>query len=133
MKKKNVLITLASSALALCASLGAVCLSVETADAATQTPSLTIAGQNLSFQDNIYLYYAVETENLLETDDFGLLLWTETQDTYEYANAQTKLVSRQTQTIEGVEYPIFTYNKLCPIGIENKEDQHFPNDFIITN
>ena len=80
-----------------------------------QTPTCEIVGKTLSLKDNIYIRYAVDFQNLLETDETGVLVWETPQEVYEYSNASSVLnVSSGTVTNEntGISYPAYSYKEL---------------------
>ncbi len=116
MKIKTKILTLAaltcafSAALGVYTAIGNTRVEAETAEA---TPMLAIVGRNLSLEENVYVHYAVDAENLADTDNFGMLVWTEPQEAYEYDSPNCKkLVSTSTVTEGGVEYPVFTYEDM---------------------
>ena len=79
------------------------------ADAA---PSSKIFGQSLTIEDNIHVNYAVQTENLLETDELGVLAWTAPQESYEYGTQNKVLPCTGTATKDSVNYPVFSFQEL---------------------
>ncbi|MBQ7172779.1 MAG: leucine-rich repeat domain-containing protein [Clostridia bacterium] len=51
---------------------------------ADEAPTASIAGHNLSLNDNIYIIYYAEFENLPVGAEKGVLVWTSQQESYEY-------------------------------------------------
>ncbi len=103
MKKKTVLVIL--SAVLVIASLGAI------AAFASGENSLSIDGYNLTFENEVYIKYAVTSP----TDDVKLLIWTSpkpSEDDYVYGTQNEILEPAGYQIIEGERYVIFNYKKL---------------------
>ena len=73
-------------------------------------PELTIKACNLSFQDNIYIKYAVKCNDL---SDIKLLIWTSPQSDYVYGTQDYILNSIGTEMVTGDNCAIFQYNKLA--------------------
>ncbi len=73
--------------------------------------SLNIVAHNLSFQDNVYIKYAVSVEN---ADDVKLLVWREPQDEYVYGSQDDVLSPlNYTENVDNKECLIFDYTKLA--------------------
>ena len=112
MKKTNFLkVATLAFALSLTAGVFAVSANMQTTADET-TPTSTIVGQNLSLQDNVYVLYAVNFENVLETDETGVLVWTAPQENYVYETANSVLSESGTVDTGKVVYPTFSYNEL---------------------
>ena len=111
---KSKLLKVSALAFVLSLSAGLCSAFIETkVSANTPAPTSEIIGKNLSLDDNIYVLYAVDFQNTLETDETGVLVWTAPQETYDYQTANTVLHSTGTMTDDdGVTYPTFSYNKL---------------------
>ena len=45
-------------------------------------PVITNYAKNLSFDDNVHIMYAIKTENLKDTDELGMLVWTSAPEEY---------------------------------------------------
>ena len=72
------------------------------------TPTLTNYAKNLSFNDSVYVMYAIKTENVKDTDELGMLVWTEAPEEYTYGTHKTKLTPEY-QNVNGTIMPVFTY------------------------
>ena len=109
MKKKITIMTLTAIV-----SLGVALAIPKTAvEAQTSTPQISIVAKNLEFSDSIYLQYAVRTTDTIETDTLGMLVWTESQSSYEYGTQTEILTAMDCMTSNGVEYPVFKYTKFA--------------------
>lgn len=75
-------------------------------------PVVSIYAKNLIFVETVYIKYAVQVSNVLETDELGLLIWTEAPDEYTYGTHDTKL-SATYEEVNGTTMPTFTYTKLA--------------------
>lgn len=75
-------------------------------------PSCEIVGGNLSLEDNLYILYAVDFQNVTTTDETGLLVWTTPQESYVYATANGVLSASGTVTKDETTYSTFSYNEL---------------------
>ncbi|MBQ7645943.1 MAG: hypothetical protein IJS94_01615, partial [Clostridia bacterium] len=73
--------------------------------------SLSLDGCNLSFQDSVYIKYAVSAVNI-EKDDVLLLIFTEGNGNYDYSDAIDVISNSTTETISGKEFIVFTYKNL---------------------
>ena len=102
--KKRILIATAS----IITLLGIILLAVF-ANAAEADPELKIVGCNLSFQDNIYIKYAVNGSDL---SDVKLLIWTSEQTSYEFGTQSAVLESTGTETVSGKPCKIYSYSSL---------------------
>ena len=103
--KKKLLLLILSLALIVTA-IGAVTLG---ASAEAAAPELSIAYCNLSFQDNVYIKYAVKTD----VADVKLLIWTSPEAEYTVGTHDDEITEYYTDTINGVEYMIFDYTELA--------------------
>ena len=88
--------------------IAAVAFNTQSAD----TPSLRIAGLNLSFKDSIYLKYAIEAQNVDSLDDAKLLVWTSPSENYAKGSENHILDSDGTAKVNGTECLIFDYKKI---------------------
>ena len=81
----------------------------------TEQVSLSIDKYNLSFEDNIFIKYAVKLngDEALASGDFGMLYWTEPQTTYEKGTEKSSSKTVGYQTISGVKYYIFEYTEFA--------------------
>ncbi|MBQ8174398.1 MAG: hypothetical protein IJ009_03250, partial [Clostridia bacterium] len=95
MKKK--LLLLATVVLCL------VCLLAVGVSAEDDTPALDLTYANLSFNDSVYLKYAVSAKNVTE-DDVRLYVWTEPQSDYTDTSKATILSPLYLEEIEGEDY-----------------------------
>ena len=77
--------------------------------AADSDPGLRIVGCNLSFQDNIYIKYAVNGSDL---SDVKLLIWTSPQTSYEYGTQSAVLESTGPELVNGISCNIYSYSAL---------------------
>ena len=110
MKKAKRLLSLALGLIMI------LCLAVamSTTLAAEGEPSLGINYCNLSFNDNIYIKYAVYPENITApTQSVKLLIWSEPQDEYVLGTEDKVLTSVGTQSISGKTHVIFDYEDLA--------------------
>ncbi len=112
MKKTNLLkVTTFVFAASLLA--GVYCVTDAPVVSAEETlPSCEIVGENLSLEDNIYILYAVDFQNVTATDETGLLVWTTPQESYVYATANAVLSESGTAQKSETTYPTFSYNEL---------------------
>ena len=72
-------------------------------------PELSIVGCNLSFQDNIYIKYALDGNDL---SDVKMLIWTSPQTSYEYGTQNAVLDPTGTETVSGRSCKIYSYKSL---------------------
>lgn len=107
MKKKILIIALVSIML-----ISAMGISSVFATENESTPELDIYKHNLSFDDTIYLLYAVDAQNV-DKSDVELLLWTEPQSEYTADNAKIKLSSAGTTKIDEKTCLVFEYKDLA--------------------
>ncbi len=114
MKKSNVLkLSALAFTLTLTAGVFAFTRSTQSTAADETPPTSEILGQNLSLQDNIYILYAVDFQNTLETDETGLLVWDAPQENYVYETANAVLSAIDSLFKSGETYPTFSYNELA--------------------
>ena len=76
---------------------------------------LDITGANLSFDDSVYIKYAVDfDESRVNIDDVHMLIWLEAQDEYtkDEGTHVIELDNAGTQNIDGVDHIIFQYSGL---------------------
>ncbi len=85
------------------------------ATAEAPTPSVGIAKFNLTFENNIYIKYAVKLHGVenVNSQNFKLLIWNDPQAAYEKGSEDTALTSTGTQTVSGELYHIFSYTDLA--------------------
>ena len=76
------------------------------------TPNLELTYTNLSFNDAVYIKYAVSAENITP-DDVRLLVWTEPQSDYTDTSNATVLMPLYLDEIDGAEYIVFDYTDLA--------------------
>lgn len=112
--KKRILLTALCAAAFVCA--GAA-LQTENVKAETETetgtPTVSIYAQTLALEENIHIKYAVATENVSESNESGLLVWRESQETYEYGTQDTLItVFNETLKEEENEYPVYAFAEL---------------------
>lgn len=74
--------------------------------------SLEIKYCNLAFEDNVYILYAVDSENVDNKEDIKLLIWREYQDDYNFGTQNTVLDYYDDIAISGKSYCMFVYDKL---------------------
>ena len=79
--------------------------------AAEGSRSLSLDACNLSFQDSVYLKYAVSAENV-DKNDVSLLVFTGENAAYDLSHADDVITDLTTETINEKEYIIFTYKNL---------------------
>lgn len=79
------------------------------AGATGEIPELSVDGCNLSFENSIYIKYAVKSN----VSDVKLLIWREAQTEYTKDNADATLTSIGTENIGGTDYVIFKYTSLA--------------------
>lgn len=84
-----------------------------TTSAATAAPEIEIVGQNLSLESTIHIKYAVDVANTEETDNVGMLLWKEAQESYVYGT-QAAILEKSNSVMNGEEtYQTFVYEDLA--------------------
>ncbi len=76
------------------------------------TPTISIYAKNLTFTETVYIKYAVKVTNVSETDELGLLVWTEAPQEYTYGTHNAKL-SATYEDVNGTSMPTFTYDRLA--------------------
>lgn len=103
--KRRILITLLVLALMCTCLIGSSVLRATEPD-----PELNIAACNLSFSDSVYIKYGVQGDDLTGVK---LLVWTTPQTVYEYGTQQYLLSSNKTESIQGVNSLVFTFNKFA--------------------
>lgn len=90
----------------------ATCMCIFTVMAAekneTTEPKLSIYAQNLSFDDNIFIKYAITAKNA-DLEKVQLLIWTEPQTEYVYGTQGAVLQSSYEQEINGSNCAIFAF------------------------
>lgn len=112
--KKRILLTALCAAAFFGAATGAA-LQTENVKAETTvgTPTVSIYAQTLALEENIHIKYAVATENVSESNESGLLVWRESQETYEYGTQDTLItVSNETLKEEENAYPVYAFAEL---------------------
>ncbi len=81
-------------------------------------PTVSIDYCNLSFNDSIYIKYAVRAENISDTEKVELLVWSE--ESYLKCEEATSILSSvDTEKINGVDYLIFNY---CGLSAKQMTD-----------
>ncbi len=80
------------------------------AEAAVETPEMSIQYCNLSFRDNVCIKYAVSSDSSEETI---LLLWDAPSDKYLYGTHVAELKTVGTQQINDASYKIYDYTSLA--------------------
>ena len=94
--------------------LGAVILITVAEETA---PSVSIDKFTLSFEDAVYIKYAVKVEgadvNKLPAGDFGMLFWDAPQSVYDESTATQNAAPMGYQTISGEIYYTFQYDELA--------------------
>ena len=79
-------------------------------------PSLSIDGFNLSFEDNVYIKYAVKLNGTTAEElgnNFEMLFWTAPQTSYTKGSESFSAKSIGDETINGTSYEIFKYTELA--------------------
>ena len=80
------------------------------------SPTLTIAKNNLQFVENVQILYAVKLEGVDETtvskEDFKLLCWDTPQSSYLLGNEKLALTTSGAMEIDGEKYYVFEYKAL---------------------
>lgn len=79
------------------------------AKASTVTPKLSIAFCNLSFNDSVYIKYAVSSN----VDDISLLIWDQPQSEYKVGTQAYELKPLREETIGEETYLIFDFTELA--------------------
>ena len=74
-------------------------------------PNLSIKACNLSFEDSIYIKYAVSGNEL--GDNVKLLVWTEPEEQYLYGSQKYILTSIETASVNGTACQIYQFTKLA--------------------
>lgn len=77
------------------------------------TPQLDVYATNLTFAESVYIKYAINAENVLPTDEYGMLVWLTPQEEYVYGAQNTVLESTETTTVQGVKCDVFAYTDLA--------------------
>ncbi|MBQ8311449.1 MAG: hypothetical protein IJX80_10605 [Clostridia bacterium] len=121
MKKKLLLV------LTLLLTVILIGVGIVTAVAETAEPTLSIDKKNLSFADKVYLLFAVDLQGANPTGDFGMLYWTEPQDTYEKGTEELSVKTAGSQNIGGKTYYIFNYEKFAA---KNMADEVFARAYV---
>ncbi len=78
----------------------------------SEAPELRIIGTNLSFNDSIYIKYAVNCANVSEIDNVKLLVWTSPSEGYLYGTQNDVLSSVGSTTINGESCIVFDFKGL---------------------
>lgn len=78
----------------------------------SEAPELKIIGTNLSFNDSIYIKYAVNCANVDEIDDVKLLVWTSPSEGYLYGTQNAVLSSVGSTVVNGEDCIVFDYKGL---------------------
>ena len=73
-------------------------------------PGLHIAGCNLSFENDVYVMYAVSGDYF---DNVRLLVWNSPQSGYYFGTQDAVLTPERTQTLQGQEMLVFEYRGLA--------------------
>ena len=79
-------------------------------------PSLSIDGFNLSFEDNVYIKYAVKLNGTTAEalgSNFEMLFWTAPQAAYTKGSESFSAKSIGDETINNTSYEIFKYTELA--------------------
>lgn len=96
--KNKLLISLASGLLALVGVMSAPIFENSARAEETQTPTLNIISNNISYADSVYILYAVMNEGFDRTEnEIKMLFWTETQTDY-VEGTETLAVSNSGKT-----------------------------------
>lgn len=92
----------------------AICALTLTTLAEDTDPTLSIDKFNLTFEDNVYIKYAVKLDgdDELAKGDFGMLYWTSEQDSYTKGTESSSSKTVGYQIIDGQKYYIFEYTDL---------------------
>ena len=105
-KKKTTLLTLAMALTAVGCAVTGASLCTEWAAADTQTPTLEVVSQNLSYSDSVYILYAVGNEGFDRTEnEIKMLFWEQPQEKYtlgteSYASTnEGKITLNETDTL----------------------------------
>ncbi len=86
-------------------------MSPKIANGDSGTPILKIEANNLSFNDSVYIKYAVSYENTAK-QNVSLLIWTEAQSDYTIANKEHQLSSVGTTTVGEKTCLVFDFKEL---------------------
>ncbi len=117
--KKKTLLQITTFSFATCLAAGIfVCSNPTQASAENKTPSCEIFAQTLSLQDNIYIRYAVDFQELADGDKTGVIVWNAPQEDYDSENfdnenAKAAVKSTVELTYNGNTYPTFAYTELA--------------------
>ena len=88
-------------------------LQAETAEeTGTAEISVEIAKHNLSLKDSIYIKYAVLAENVVSSDQIGVLVWNEPQETYEIGTQNATLTEYEPMTSGSATYYVYDYKDM---------------------
>lgn len=111
MKKMKIIVLLVAIVSMLMSVAFIPCVSAEGEKNETaESPTLSIAYCNLSYNDTIYIKYAVKAEN---ADKVKVLIWTEPQKEYVLGTQAMVLDQIFTENINGEDHMIFNYTKLA--------------------
>lgn len=111
MKKMKIIVSLVAIVSMLMSVAFIPCVSAEEEKNETaESPTLSIAYCNLSYNDTIYIKYAVKAEN---ADKVKVLIWTEPQKEYVLGTQAMVLDQIFTENINGEDHMIFNYTKLA--------------------
>ena len=73
---------------------------------------LKIAYNNLAFEDNVYILYAVDSDGIENKQDIQVLVWYSAPSEYNYGTQDKVLSYDRTMEINGKDYPIFVLDTL---------------------
>ena len=111
LKNKWITISFAFIIAVLAFGLATVFTTTKTVGAA-EPKTLNIAYNNLAFQDNVYIVYAVASENIDDTENIKILIWDTPQEEYIYGTQDDILDYDRTMTISGKAHAIFVLDYL---------------------
>ena len=109
MRKLSKILTVMVLSLLCAFSFGAAAVFAAPAEEKT----LDVKYATLKFEDNVYILYAVESENIADTTAIKLLVWESVPAEYTLENAPDYTLNYyNVQNIEGTDYPVFCFNQL---------------------
>ncbi|MBQ6979828.1 MAG: InlB B-repeat-containing protein [Clostridia bacterium] len=73
---------------------------------------LRIAYNNLAFEDNVYILYAVDSEGVSDETKIKVLIWNSPQTEYAYGTQDKILDYNRSMEIKGENYPVFVLDTL---------------------
>lgn len=97
-------------ALMVCATC--VTIAIAAYNGGNNVPELDVFATNLSFNDSIYIKYAIGYNNIHNLNDVKLLVWTSPSDTYTKNTESVILSPVGTKTVEGTKCIIFDYKNI---------------------